>query len=109
MITENEWLEVESYIKERFDMEPELDAIIFLIGLQELGKGPIKLDKDQKMDVMHIGVCSLLEPYGYYKLDGLDEEGWPHFSRNKKLPFLSADEQKELMKESIVAYFRTSL
>ena len=56
----------------------DLDAIIYLIGVQELGQLHRKYKKDQKIDLMHIAICKLLMPYGYYEFEYVDEEGWPH-------------------------------
>jgi len=50
----------------------------------------------------------LLEPYGYYEFDYIDEEGWPHYTVKEKLPTLKAGEQSVLMKEAIVEYFYTT-
>jgi hypothetical protein len=83
----------------------ELDAIIYLIGVQELGQLHRDFKKDQKLDLMHIAICKLLEPYGFYEFDYVDEEGWPHYKVKEQLPFLKAGEQSVLMKEAIVNYF----
>ena len=83
----------------------ELDAIIYLVGLQELGQPHRKFKKDHKLDLMHIAICRLLEPYGYYEFDYYDEEGWPHYKVLEQLPQLKAGEQSVLMKEAIVQYF----
>lgn len=83
----------------------DLDAIIYLIGLQELGQLDRKFKKDQKLDLMHIGICKLLSPYGYYEFDFVDADGWPHYKIKAKLPHLKAGEQSVLMKEAIVNYF----
>lgn len=83
----------------------DLDAIIYLIGVQELGQLHRKFKKDHKLDLMHIGICTVLEPYGYYEFDYFDEEKWPHFKKLKDLPFLKAGEQAVLMKEAVVNYF----
>jgi hypothetical protein len=83
----------------------DLDAIIYLIGIQELGQLDRSFKKDQKLDLMHIAICKLLTPYGYYELDFVDEEGWPHYKAKEALPFLKAGEQSVLMKEAIVNYF----
>lgn len=83
----------------------ELDAIIYLIGIQEYGKPQKKFKKDDKVNLMHIAICRLLEPYGYYAFDYFDEEGWPHYQVLSKLPPLKAGEQSVLMKEAIVTYF----
>lgn len=83
----------------------ELDAIIYLVGVQELGKPQAKFKKDDKIDLMHIAICTLLEPYGFYEFDYIDEDGWPHFKNLSKLPALKAGEQTVLMKEALVSYF----
>ena len=86
----------------------DLDAIIYLIGVQELGQLDKKFKKDHKLDLMHIAICRLLEPYGFYEFDFFDEEGWPHYKVKEVLPNLKAGEQSILMKEAIVSYFLES-
>ena len=83
----------------------DLDAIIYLIGVQELGKVHREFKKDQKLDLMHIAICRLLEPYGFYEFDFYDNDGWPHYTVKEALPALKAGEQSVLMKEAIVNYF----
>jgi hypothetical protein len=83
----------------------DLDAIIYLIGIQELGQIHNTFKKEHKLDLMHIAICKLLSPYGYYELDFVDEEGWPHYKVLEQLPHLKAGEQSVLMKEAIVNYF----
>lgn len=83
----------------------DLDAIIYLIGVQELGQLDRSFKKDQKLDLMHIAICKLLTPYGYYEFDFVDEDGWPHYKSLEPLPHLKAGEQSILMKEAIVNYF----
>jgi hypothetical protein len=83
----------------------DLDAIIFLIGVQELGKLHREFKKDEKVNLMHVAICRLLMPYGFYEFDYVDEEGWPHYKVKEQLPPLKAGEQSVLMKEAIVNYF----
>ncbi|WP_274476421.1 hypothetical protein [Mangrovimonas aestuarii] len=83
----------------------DLDAIIYLVGVQELGQLHRRFKKDHKVDLMHIAICRLLEPYGYYQFDYIDEDGWPHYNIKEELPHLKAGEQSILMKEAIVNYF----
>ena len=101
---EQEWANALAKFEKRFDQPLDFQAILFLIGVNELGHGPRKLTKDQKIDVMHIAVCALLEPYGYYDFTGKDNDGWPHFQRNEKLPKLEPKDQENLMKEAIITY-----
>ncbi|HBK83222.1 MAG TPA: hypothetical protein DDZ41_06440 [Flavobacterium sp.] len=83
----------------------DLDAIIYIIGIQELGKFNQEFKKDEKINLMHIAICRLLEPYGYYEFDYFDAEGWPHYKIKEQLPSLKAGEQSVLMKDAIVNYF----
>ncbi len=99
-------LVVEKLSKQFADGEMmDLDAIIYLIGVQELGQLHNSFKKEQKLDLMHIAICKLLTPYGYYELDFVDAEGWPHYKVLEQLPHLKAGEQSVLMKEAIVNYF----
>ena len=101
------WETAVKLLSDKFaDGEPlELDAVIYLIGLQELGQLHRKFKKDEKVNLMHIAICRLLEPFGYYAFDYFDEDGWPHYKVLEQLPALKAGEQSVLMKEAIVQYF----
>ncbi len=83
----------------------DIDSIIFLIGLQELGQFQKRFNKQKKLEVIHIAVCKLLSDYGYYEFDHTDNDGWPHYKLIKKLPNLKAGEQTILMKKAIINYF----
>lgn len=97
---------VEKLSRQFADGDPmELEAIIYLVGVQELGTIHRNFKKDEKINLMHIAVCRLLEPYGYYRFDFFDEEGWPHYTLQESLPSLKAGEQTILMKEALVDYF----
>jgi len=85
--------------------EMSVDSIVYMIGVQELGKGYQKFKKDEKLELMHIAVCRLLEPYGYYEFDYFDQDGWPHYNLIKELPFLKGGEQTVLLKQAIIQYF----
>ena len=101
------WEELVSRLSKQFtDGDPiDLDGIIYIIGVQELGKTDQKFEKDDKINLMHIAICRLLEPFGYYAFDYFDEDGWPHYQVLEQLPPLKAGEQSVLMKEAVVLYF----
>jgi hypothetical protein len=83
-----------------------VDAIIYFIGVQELGQGAREFKKDDKVNLMHIAICRLLEPFGYYEFDFYDADGWPHYKVLEELPPLKTGEQTVLIKEAIVLYFK---
>jgi hypothetical protein len=102
----SDWERLQQKLKERFDGEMDYDAILFMIGLQELGKPFKKYKKDQKLEVMHVAICTLLEPFGFYKFIGHDADGWPHWELQENLPFLDAKQQNKLIIDSIIDYFK---
>jgi hypothetical protein len=103
---QNKWKELLDKLSKDFAEDINIDSLLFLIGVQELGKGWQKFSKDQKIDVMHVAICTLLAPYGYYEYDGKDADGWPHWKANEKLPPLKPLQQELLMKQAIVDYFK---
>jgi sensor domain CHASE-containing protein len=92
-------------LEAQFDGDLDVQSILFLIGVDLLGKGHQKFSKNEKLDLMHIAVCTVLTPYGYYSFNGKDKDGWPHFKLEKELPKLDHNEQQHLMKEAILEYF----
>ena len=102
---EKEWIKLERLMEERFGEPPDLTTMIFTVGLQECGQGFKNFKKDEKLEVMHVGVCTLLEPLGFYKSLGIDNDGWPHFERTAEIPAVSKMEQELLMKRALVEYF----
>lgn len=100
------WAQLQERIKNDFDSDkPDLKVILFLIGVQELGKGPQKFSKRQKEELMHIATCRLLSELGFYELEGLDQDGWPHWNLVKTVPNYTLPEQELLMKSLVVSYF----
>ncbi len=99
------WWNLEAKLAERFGKKPDMEAILFLIGMQETGFIRDKISKEQKQDLMHVAVCTLLGPSGYYILEGKDADGWPHFKQVKELPQVNLVEQESFLKDHILLYF----
>jgi hypothetical protein len=99
------WWKLEEKLMERFEKKPDMETILFLIGVQELGDIKEKFSKEQKQDLMHIAVCSLLSVSGYYELEGADADGWPHYRQLKALPVMDLIAQENFMKDHVLLYF----
>ena len=99
------WLKLRILLKQRFGIKPDMDGVLFLIGVQELGTAKQVYTKEQKQDLMHIAVCTLLAQSGYYVLEGFDGEGWPHFKLVKPLPAFNVFEQENFLKDHVLLYF----
>ena len=102
----SKWNALQDRIALEFDNEkPDLKVILFLIGVQELGKGPRKFSKRQKEELMHIANCRLFSELGFYELEGLDQDGWPHWKLVKPIPAYTLLEQEMVLKSLAVTYF----
>lgn len=105
-ILNKEWEKVLEMVENRFGEKLDEQTILFIIGLQELGKGHGEFKKEEKLDIIHIGICTVLSKDGYYKLLGKDEDGWPHYKSIKKLPNTIVGEfQEAFLKKAIIDYF----
>ena len=101
------WWKLEAELTERFGKKPDLETILFLIGIQETGFIRESISKEQKQDLMHIAICTILSASGYYVYDGNDEEGWPHFTQLKALPEFNMIEQENFLKDHVLLYFQS--
>ncbi len=101
------WKAIQNFFKNTFQIEDDIDVdtMLYLIGLQEVGKGVERYKKDDKINLIHVAVCRLLQPFGYYKFTGKDADFWPQYELVEPLPALKPNEQKLLMKKAIVNYF----
>jgi hypothetical protein len=100
------WKTLQEKISADFDTDtPDMKVILFLIGVQELGQGPKKFSKRQKEELMHIATCKLFSKMGFYELEGLDQDGWPHWKLVKTIPNYTLLEQEMVMKSLVIDYF----
>jgi hypothetical protein len=107
---EADWDQLLNHLEESLGKKPsDLNAVLFLIGVQELGKGPQQFTKEQKQDLMHIAVCKVLSLSNYYELEGTDTDGWPHWKLVNKTPHFNLISQEQLLKIHILRYFKEEL
>ncbi|WP_057937035.1 hypothetical protein [Algoriphagus resistens] len=103
---EKRWSKLLEGLKETIGKKPaDLNGVLFLIGVQELGQGNKIFSKEQKQDLMHIAVCKVLSYDGFYELDYVDQDGWPHWKLIKELPHFDLLDQEKLLKIQVLEYF----
>jgi hypothetical protein len=104
---EFEWLRVRHWVRERFGRKdlPDLNAVLFVIGMQEVGKTQQTYSKEEKQDLMHVAICHLLEEEGYFQFEGLDADGWPHWKSLIPIDIKGVAAQENLLRRKVVEYF----
>lgn len=97
--------EIAARLTEFFAPEGPVDipALLFVAGLQTLGRPSAPLSREDKMALIHIGTCAVLEPYGYYRFSGRDAQGFPQYQPVRALD--AADGDGILLKEALIKYF----
>jgi len=104
----SKWEKVESFVNNLSGKKPQdLKGYLFLIGVQTLGKGPKNFSKEEKQDLIHIGLCEIFSLKDHYKFSHRDEDGWPHYNLNEKIPHQKLFGQEEVIKEQIIHYFES--
>ncbi|MGL1884881.1 MAG: hypothetical protein OCD76_00090 [Reichenbachiella sp.] len=104
------WLKLREQLKIVLGKKPaDLNGVLFLIGVQELGQGQQSFSKEEKQDLIHLGICKVLSLSRYYKLEGLDTDGWPHWVEDEKVPHLEIGDQEKLLKMNCIEYFETEI
>ena len=108
--TDKFWEELMNQLKSLVGKRPaDLNAVLFLIGVQELGNGPKRFSKEAKQDLMHIAVCRVLSESGYYTFSGYDKDGWPIWELAKPIPQGDLLAQENFLKQHVIQYFATLL
>jgi hypothetical protein len=102
-----EWLRVRHIVRDAMGREqlPDLQSILFLIGVQELGRINKQFSKEEKRDLMHVAVCTLLEKDGYYEFEGRDQDGWPHYKELRRFDLRGEKDQETFLIEKVIEYF----
>ena len=101
-----EWQALLSYLEGKFKKRPDMNGVLFLVGLNVLGLGPLDFTKEQKQDLMHIAVCELLSFAEFYEFAGRDDQGWPHYRLLRSPHGMSLAEQEAVLRACAVEYFK---
>ncbi len=105
------WRKVQAWLSARFQREPGIESILFLIGIQSRGEGyKPKLRKESKQELIMEGACCAFETLGLYQSPGVDAEGkriWEQVV--PAMPRLPVAQQEKLLKLGILHYFEPIL
>ncbi len=101
-----QWNKLLYEISDDFNVDADKNGILLLIGIQELGGVFEKsYSREEKMDLIQLGECTVFSKLGYFQHTGIDQKGWPVFKRLKIIPRFSQVQQDILIKSAIIKYF----
>lgn len=99
------WALFKEDFKQRYEQHPSTLSALFLIGLEQLDINVSSLTKEEKQDVIHIGLCTILEPEGIYKKKEIDKDGWPHFTATERASEINIEKQENYIRHLILKHF----
>jgi hypothetical protein len=99
------WETLLEAVQARYGGSPSEEALLFLVGLHEMGTYPEGEEKQVKADLIHVGTLTLLERAGFMRRTGTDAQGWPVWERTQPLPAWSPAEQRRFLREALIQYF----
>jgi hypothetical protein len=103
-ITKLKWYKIVFQLKKQFSKKPDMNGVLFLIGIRELGQNR-EFTKDEKMDLFHIATCKLLSYEGFFKYEYTDEQGWPHYDLITQPIYKDLLSQEYYLRKLVVRYF----
>ncbi len=108
---DKKWKKVKNFFSDKFadGEEVDVESMLYLIGVQELGNGKLEFEKDEKIELMHMATCKLLEPFGYFEFSLQDPDGWNHYEQVKAMDDLNEKQQFDLLKKACVFYFEENV
>ncbi len=101
-----EWQALLLYLEEKFMKRPDMNGVLFLVGLNVLGFGPNDFTKEEKQDLLHVAVCELLSFAEFYEFSGRDPQGWPHYTLLRSTLGMSLAEQEAVLRACAIEYFK---
>jgi hypothetical protein len=102
--TKLKWYKIVFGLKKQFGKKPDMNGILFLIGIRELGQNR-EFSKEEKMDLFHLATCKLLSYDGYYVYTHTDDEGWPHYEITMQPGYKDLLSQEYYLRKLVVKYF----
>ena len=103
---ERRWQSLLSDVESKFGRKPDVDALLFLMGIQSVGRGfEPDLPKERKQSLIMEGSYLAFETLGLYQRMGLERNGFWIWEKTGDIPKLDVDDQEKLLQIGILNYF----
>lgn len=99
-----EYKKLEYAFIKRFGKKPAPEAMLLLIGYQESPLVKHSQSKEEKLDLINLGLLTVLSLLGFFRRRN-GENGWPAFDPLNKI---ADGDREQLIRKGMVLYFRES-
>lgn len=100
------WEELCAHLGRQFNIEVDLNGVLFLVGIRERGLTFQQFSKEEKMNLINLGSCTLYQEMGLVQMTGTDEEGWPVFRQKTLAPSIPEERKNKVLQDCAVRYFK---
>jgi hypothetical protein len=99
------WNELCLHLGKQFNIDIDLNGVLFLVGIRERGLTLQPFTKDEKMSLIHLGSCTLYLEMGLVEKTGTDAEGWPVFRQKALAPSIPEERKNKVLQDCALRYF----
>ncbi len=105
------WSRLQRWTLRRFGKKADVEGLLFLIGIQELGQGVLPdLGKTRKEQIVREGAYCVLETLGYYERVGMEKSGHWIWQQAHPMPAeLSKEAEEVMLRRAVLRYFDRNL
>ena len=100
------WKDLCEHLKEMFGIDVDLNGVLFLVGIRERGLTLQKFTKEEKLNLINLGSCTLYKEMGLLELRGEDNEGWPIFQQKALAPVIAEELKLKTLQDCAIRYFK---
>jgi hypothetical protein len=104
-MTFSNWTELCDHLGKQFDIDIDLNGVLFLVGIRERGLTFQHFTKEEKMSLINLGSCTLYLEMGLTERTGTDDEGWPVFRQKALAPVIPEERKNKILQDCALRYF----
>jgi hypothetical protein len=106
MDTPDNWKDLCERLTVMFGIDVDLNGVLFLVGIRERGLTFQKFTKEEKLNLINLGSCTLYKEMGLVELNGIDQEGWPVFRQKTPIPAIEEELKLKTLQDCAIRYFK---
>lgn len=99
------WKDLCEHLGGMFGIDVDLNGVLFLVGIRERGLMFRKFTKEEKINLINLGSCTLYKEMGLVELSGEDTEGWPIFHQKALAPVIAEELKLKTLQDCAIRYF----
>ncbi len=100
------WNDLCKTLNELFGIDVDLNGVLFLVGIRERGLSFQHFSKEEKINLINLGSCTLYQQMGLVTRSGTDPDGWPLFHQNALSPVIPEERKLKTLQDCAIRYFQ---